>query len=86
MAQKSISEDNGDTMLKIIISHRGNFWQGWNPAREYQDHAFFLPAIPILANSKPFNLYSKWNTGHAAARRFSLPSKASPAEDKAGVL
>lgn len=73
-------------MLKIIIAYRGSLRQGWNPAWESRDHAFFLPAIPNLINSKPFNLYSKWNMGHTAARCFSFLSKASAAEDKTGIL
>lgn len=31
MAQKSISEDNGDTMLKIITAYNGNLQQELNP-------------------------------------------------------
>lgn len=73
-------------MLKIIIAYKAKLWQGWNPAWESQDCAFFLPAIPSLVNSKPFNLYSKWNTGHTAARYFSFLSQALPAEDKTGIL
>lgn len=81
-AQKHFSEDNRDTVLKIYIVYKGNLWQGWNPVWESQDHAFFLPAIPSLVNSKPLRVHSKWNMDHTAACLFPFLSKASPAEER----